>query len=297
MVDIGIVIVNWNTVSLLKRCLETVFASEGIGFRVVVVDNHSSDESVEMVAHDFPQADLITSNTNDGYSIANNKGLQHLGFGQLGQEDAPRYALILNPDTELPSDALANMVAYMDKDERIGAVGPKLILPDGSLDLACRRSFPTPIISFYRISGLSKLFPKSRRFGQYNMTYLDPDVETEVDSVVGAFMMTRQETINEVGLFNETFFMYGEDLDWAYRIKKAGWKILYNPQVTVLHVKRAASQKSRRAQQEFHRASLIFYRMHYRQKTLFPMHALVMLGLMLKGGRLVWQEIWNPSHL
>jgi len=296
MIDVGIVIVNWNTVELLRECLKTVFQSEGVRLRVVVVDNNSPDNSAEMVARDFPQAELIASKTNDGFSIANNKGLRLLGFGQPSAPDAPRYALILNPDTELPPTALRDMVKYMDNDPQMGAAGPKLILPDGSLDMACRRSFPSPEVSFYRISGLSRLFPNSQRFGRYNMTYLDPDVETEVDSVVGAFMMVRRETIDQVGLLNEKFFMYGEDLDWAFRIKQAGWTIRYNPAITVLHVKRAASRKNRRAQAEFHRASLMFYRMHYQATTAKPMHWLVMLGLYLTGGELVREEMKKPTH-
>lgn len=294
MQDIGIVIVNWNTSALLKRCLETVFSNRDVTLRVVVVDNNSPDDSVTMVRRYFPQVELIASTTNDGYSTANNKGLCLLGFGQ--SDDAPRYALLLNPDTELPSDALCKMVAYLDAHPDVGVAGPKLMLPDGSLDLACRRSFPTPLVSFYRFAGLSRLFPKSKIFGRYNMTYLDPNTETEVDSVVGAFMMVRREAINGAGLLNEKFFMYGEDLDWAYRIKQAGWKILYNPAVTVLHVKRAASRKNSRAQQEFHRSSLMFYRMHYRQTTPMWLHLIVMGGLLLIGGKLTWQEIWHPSH-
>lgn len=296
MNDLGIVIVNWNTCALLKRCLETVFASQNVTLRVVVVDNNSPDDSVAMVQREFPQVELIASTSNDGYSTANNKGLRLLGFGQPSQADAPRYALLLNPDTELPPDGLAKMVAYMDADLQLGVAGPKLMMLDGNLDLACRRSFPTPMVSFYRIVGLSSLFPKSKIFGRYNMTYLDPDVETEVDSVVGAFMMVRREAIDRAGLLNEKFFMYGEDLDWAYRIKQAGWTIRYNPAVTVLHVKRAASSKNHRAQQEFHRSSLMFYRMHYRQKTPLWLHLMVMSGLILKGGRLTWQEVWHPSH-
>ncbi|NJL95073.1 MAG: glycosyltransferase family 2 protein [Anaerolineae bacterium] len=296
MHDLGIVIVNWNTSALLRRCLESVLASEGVRCAVVVVDNASSDGSAAMVAAAFPQVQLIASPTNDGFSIANNQGLRQLGFGQPSRPDAPRYALLLNPDTELAPDALARMVAYMDADPGMGAAGPKLVLPDGSLDYACRRAFPTPAVSFYRIMGLSKLFPRSRVFGRYNMTYLDPNQETEVDSVVGAYMQVRREAIDQVGLLNESFFMYGEDLDWAFRIKQAGWTIRYNPAVTVLHVKRAASRQSKRAQQEFHRASLMFYRMHYRQQTPLWLHSLVMLGLLVKGGRRVWQEMRQPSH-
>lgn len=295
MLDLGIVIVNWNTRDLLRDCLRSVEQSVGVTYRVVVVDNASTDGSAEMVRAGFPRVELIENADNRGYPAANNQGLRRLGFERGGPDDAPRYALALNPDTVLPPDALREMVGYMDADPRVGVAGPKLVLLDGSLDLACRRSFPTPEISFYRMIGLSRLFPRSRRFGRYNLTYLDPDVETEVDSVVGAFMMVRREAIQRVGLFDETFFMYGEDLDWAYRIKQAGWTVKYNPRVTVTHVKRAASRQSRRAQQEFYRAMLIFYRKHYRPTTPWWLHSLVLMGLALRGGRPLWRELRRPS--
>lgn len=297
MRDLGIVILNWNTSQLLRRCLETVYASTGdFTYQVVVVDNASTDDSAAMVARDFPQATLIISDKNGGYSYGNNLGFRALGYGDKGSAaDAPRYALLLNPDTELPPDALVNMIRFMDSRPDVGIAGPKLVLPDGSLDKACRRSFPTPLISAYHFSGLAKLFPKSRTFGRYNMTYLDPDVETEVDSVVGAYMQLRREAIAQVGLLDETFFMYGEDLDWAFRIKKAGWKVLYHPQVSVKHVKRAASRKSQKAQFEFWRAMLIFYRKHYRATTPLWLHGLVITGLLVKGGRGLWQELQQPT--
>ena len=295
MLDLGIVIVNWNTRDLLRDCLRSVEQSVGVTYRVVVVDNASTDGSAERVRAGFPRVELIENADNRGYPAANNQGLRRLGFERGGPDDAPRYALALNPDTVLPPDALREMVGYMDADPRVGVAGPKLVLLDGSLDLACRRSFPTPEISFYRMIGLSRLFPRSRRFGRYNLTYLDPDVETEVDSVVGAFMMVRREAIQRVGLFDETFFMYGEDLDWAYRIKQAGWTVKYNPRVTVTHVKRAASRQSRRAQQEFYRAMLIFYRKHYRPTTPWWLHSLVLMGLALRGGRPLWRELRRPS--
>ena len=295
MLDLGIVIVNWNTRDLLRDCLRSIEQSQGVSFRVVVVDNASQDGSVGMVRAEFPRAALIVNAGNRGYPAANNQGLRLLGFERDGSDAAPRYALALNPDTLLPPDALRDMVAYMDADPSVGAAGPKLVLPDGSLDLACRRSFPTPEVSFYRMVGLSKLFPRSRRFGRYNLTYLDPEVETEVDSVVGAFMMVRREAIQRVGLFDETFFMYGEDLDWAYRIKQAGWTVKYNPRVRVTHVKRAASRQSRRAQTEFYRAMLIFYRKHYRPTTPWWLHSLILTWLALKGGRPLWRELRHPT--
>ncbi len=208
---------------------------------------------------------------------------------------APRYALLLNPDTEVPANSLYDMVQFMDSRPDIGVAGPKLVLEDGSLDLACRRSFPTPEVSFYRFSGLSRLFPKHPRFGRYNMTFVDPDEEIEVDSVVGAYMQIRREAIKAVGLLDEAFFMYGEDLDWAYRIKKAGWKVFYHPQVMVRHIKRAASRRSKKAQFEFQRAMLIFYRKHYRATTPLWMHGLVMLGLLAKGGLALWPEVQQPQ--
>jgi len=292
MLDLGIVIVNWNTRDLLRDCLKSVLASTGgCAYRVIVVDNASSDGSADMVRQEFPTVQVIANDDNRGYPAANNQGFRALGFEQGSTDDTPRYALALNPDTVLPPTALCAMIAYMDADPTIGVAGPKLVMLDGQLDLACRRSFPTPEVSLYRMLGLSKLFPHSRRFGRYNMTYLDPDQETEVDSVVGAFMMVRREAIRRVGLFDEVFFMYGEDLDWAFRIKQAGWKVMYNPQVTVTHVKRAASRQSKRAQREFYRAMLIFYRKHYRATTAWWLHSLILMGLALKGGRPIWHDI------
>ncbi len=303
MLDLGIVILNWNTRDLLKRCLETVYASAGdFSSQVVVVDNASSDDSAAMVREHFPQAQLIVSEVNGGYPYGNNLGLRALGFKDKGKASvqaslpAPRYALLLNPDTEVPPTGLRDMIAFMDAHPKVGAAGPKLVLLDGSLDKACRRSFPTPLISLYHFSGLAKLFPHSPRFARYNMTYLPADQEAEVDSVVGAYMQVRREAIEAVGLLDEAFFMYGEDLDWAYRIKSAGWSVVYHPQVVVKHVKRAASRQSQRAQMEFWRSMLIFYRKHYRTTTPLWLHSLIMTGLLLKGGRTLWPDIREPKR-
>ena len=311
MLDLGIVIVNWNTRDLLRECLRSVYASRGdFTFQVCVVDNASGDGSAAMARAGFPQVQVIESQTNVGYPAGNNIGLRAFGFGphplppaplpspeQSSGEgggvarsagvrgEAPRYALLLNPDTILPETALAGMLAYVDMRPRCAIAGPRLVLPNGELDLACRRSFPTPEVSFYRMIGLSKLFPRSRLFGRYNMTYLSPDVETEVDSVVGAFMLVRREAIAQAGLMDEAFFMYGEDLDWAFAIKQAGWEVRYNPAVTVQHVKRAASRLSRRAQVAFEESMLIFYYKHYAAVTPPLLGALVVFGIRL---RLAW---------
>ncbi len=304
--DLAIVIVNYNTCDLLRDCLYSVYESQGdFSHEVCVVDNCSTDNSVAMVRQEFPQVNLIASEINGGYAYANNLGLKAMGFTPKRKEGMkvkkektsapcplpPGYALLLNPDTLLPPSALGEMLAFMEAHPEAGVAGPRLVKEDGSLDLACRRSFPTPEVSSYRMVGLSKLFPQSRRFGRYNLTYLDPDQMAEVDSVVGAFMLVRREAIEDVGLLDESFFMYGEDLDWCYRIKGAGWKVYYNPQVTVLHYKEAASKHSRKARYEFYRAMYIFYRKHYAADTPFWLHWLVIGGIALRGGTAILREL------
>ncbi|HMQ51452.1 MAG TPA: glycosyltransferase family 2 protein [Anaerolineae bacterium] len=293
--DLSIIIVNYNTRDLLRDCLNSIFASRGdFSYQVIVVDNASTDGSAAMVESEFPPVKLIASQVNGGFAYANNLGLRWAGFdaGSDPQPAVPRYALLLNPDTLLPPPALVDMLAFLDHHPEVGAAGPKLLLPDGTLDLACRRAFPTPLVSFYRMVGLSKLFPQSRFFGRYNMTFADPDELLEVDAVVGAFMMVRREAIAQAGLLDETYFMYGEDLDWAYQIKAHGWKIFYNPGVTVTHVKRAASRTSPKAQIEFYRAMDIFYRKFYAKSTPLWLHLLVVMGINLK-----WRVTQLKSYL
>lgn len=272
---LSIVIVNFNTRELLKACLRSVEASRTAWpWELFVVDNASADGSADMVAAEFPWATLIRSESNRGYAYANNLGLRRA---------AGSYLLLLNPDTVLPPDALQQMVEYMDAHPEAGIAGPKLVRQDGSLDLACRRSFPSPEVSFYRMLGLSKLFPRSSRFGRYNLTYLDPDRPAEVDSVVGAFMIVRSEAVSQVGMLDESFFMYGEDLDWAFRIKSRGWKVLYNPAVVVLHYKGESSRRhSRKAILEFYRAMHLFYRKHYAAQTNVLLGALIVAAIWAK---------------
>ncbi len=333
MLDLAIVIVNYNVCELLRACLKSVYASANVSFEVCVVDNASPDDSAQMVACEFPQVHLICNAENMGYAAANNLGLKYFGFSdqqsavshqwsvvssqssvislqssrgsasgvdvrsdlqsltsnlQLPTSNLPRYALLLNPDTVVPPDAFARMIQLMDDHPGFGISGPKLVRLDGSLDLACRRGFPSVEVSFWRLTKLSRIFPHSRRFGRYNMTYLDPDQPVEIDSVVGAFMLVRREAIAQAGLLDETFWMYGEDLDWAYRIKQHGWKVYYYPPVVVQHVKRASSSQDNagaaKAKFEFDRAMWLFYRKHYQAATPGPINWLVKLGLGFKGG-------------
>jgi GT2 family glycosyltransferase len=172
--------------------------------------------------------------------------------------------LLLNPDTLLPAGGLDALVQRLREHPEAGIVGPKLLRPDGSMHLACRRSFPTPPVAFYRLSGLSRLFPRSRRFGQYNLTYADPDQAMEVDAVCGACLLIRRAVIDRIGLLDERFFMYGEDLDWCLRARQAGWAVRYEPEVVVRHQHGAASRKrALRTTFHFFRAMDLFYRKHY----------------------------------
>lgn len=279
MSSLAVVILNYNRADLLADCLASIYATPTrCALAVWVVDNASSDESVAMVRARFPQVQLIVSPTNGGFAYGNNLALRALLAGP-----APDYVLLLNNDTVVPPGALDGLVNYLETHPEVAVVGPKLLLPDGSLDLACRRSFPSPAVAFYRMVGLARLFPRSPRFARYNLTYLDPDVETEVDAVVGACMLLRTTVIREVGLLDEQFFMYGEDLDWAYRIKQYGWRIVYYPQVVVHHYKRAAS--SRRAipsVRAFYDAMRIFHRKHYRATTPAALNALIEAGITAK---------------
>ncbi|MFP3896642.1 MAG: glycosyltransferase family 2 protein [Anaerolineales bacterium] len=301
MSDLAIVIVNYNTRELLDNCLQSIRCSTGdLKIQVVVIDNHSSDGSAEMVRtkHGWVHH-LLETDHNGGYAYANNLGLRRLGYTHnCASTSLPRYVLLLNPDTELPEDALADMVAFMDEHKDVGVAGPRLVRGDGSLDKACRRSFPTPLVSFYHLSGLGKIFPKSRRFGRYNMTYLSPDTQADVDAVVGAFMLMRSEALEQVGLLDESFFMYGEDLDLCYRIKQKGWRVVYNPEVTVFHLKGAASRKaSRRAIIAFYDAMRIFHNKHYRPQTFFLINWGIDVGVfLLKQWALFWDRLRPPEH-
>lgn len=295
-VDLAVVIVNYKTRDLLRDCLRSIDASEGdFTCRVCVVDNASGDGSAAMVRAEFPHVSVIEQARNQGYAAANNRGLRYFGFGDDGQV-VPRYVLLLNPDTLLPADALARMVAFMETHPEAGAAGCKLVREDGRLDRACRRSFPSPEVSFYRLTGLSFLFPRSPRFGRYNLSYLDESITTEVDAVVGAFMLVRREAIAAAGLLDESFFMYGEDLDWAFRIKRAGWQIWYYPEVVVLHYKGQSSrQHSTSSIIAFYDAMRRFHTKHYKRQTAPPVNWLIEGGIWLLCGIALLRNALRPA--
>lgn len=298
MLDLAIIIVSYNVCDELRNCLASIRDSRtALRYAVAVVDNCSGDGSVAMVRQEFPWVQVVEAERNGGYAYANNLGLRAFGFGEQTAAERPRYALLLNPDTVLPPDALERTVAYLDAHPDVGALGPKLIRRDGTLDKACRRSFPTPLVSFYHLAYLDRLFPRSPRFARYNLTYLDPDLETEVDALVGAFMLMRGEALQAAGLLDETFFMYGEDLDLCYRIRQGGWRIVYYPGVRVLHIKGAASRKaSARAIAAFYDAMRIFHRKHYWAGSPFLVNWAVEAGVALLRTQALLRDRLRPPE-
>ncbi|HNT30295.1 MAG TPA: glycosyltransferase family 2 protein [bacterium] len=272
-VDLSIVIVSYNTQAILRQCLQSVRACHGdLHVQVFVVDNASIDGSPDMVEEEFPEVELIRNKINVGFAKANNQALRKV---------TGTHILLLNSDVVLGADTIAKTLKYMQSHPQVGVVTCKLILPDGRLDLACRRSFPTPFVALWRLVGLSRLFPRSKTFAQYNLTYLDEDTTYEVDAVVGAYMLMTREAFMEVGLLDESFFMYGEDLDWCYRFRQAGYGVVYYPEAVARHHKGASSlgRKPYRMVREFHRAMELFYRKYFAKKYFIALNWIVYAGI------------------
>jgi O-antigen biosynthesis protein len=279
-IDLSIIIVNYNVQAFLEALLRSVFKSkQNLQIEVIVVDNHSSDGSVEMIRKAYPQICLIVNDENSGFASANNQALQcYRG----------RYACLVNPDVLLQEDTLETMVSFMDQHPDVGAAGCKVLNPDGSLQLACRRKMPTPSSAFFKLSGLSRLFPQNRIIGAYNMTYLDPDINHDVDAISGSFMVVRRETIEEVGPLDDRFFMYGEDLDWLFRMGKNGWRVCYVPETRIVHYKGESSKiSSRQLSIEFYRAMYLFSKKHRTgyglQIMTLLIQGLITSGIVIKG--------------
>ncbi len=270
--SLSILIASRNTRDLLRGCLASIrTAGAGTVAEVIVVDNGSTDGSPEMVASAFPEVELVRNSRNVGFAGANNRALA-MATG--------RHILLLNSDTVLLPDTLEPMVHYLDAHPDVGVVGCRLERPDGELDRACKRSLPTPGNSLFRFLGLDRLFPKSRVFGNYNLTWLEPGGTFEVDAVVGAFMMVRREVVDGVGGLDERFFMFGEDLDWCLRIRNARWKVVYFGERRAIHVKGAsAALEPVRMNWHFHRSMVLFHRKHLVNRYPFFVNWLVYLGI------------------
>jgi GT2 family glycosyltransferase len=284
---ISIIIVNYNTEKLLKGCLESVYASaNGTPLDIWVVDNSSRDNSVSMVKSQFPTVQVLENPSNVGFSKANNMVISR---------SRSEYILLLNPDTLVIGDAIERMLRFMNKHPEVGIAGCKVLNRDGTLQLACRRSIPTPKAAFFRLTGLSLLFPKSKVIAQYNMTYKSPDETHEVDAVSGAFLMIRRKVVEQIGLLDERFFMYGEELDWCLRAKRAGWAVMYHPDARIVHYKGESTKyNSRKATIEFYRAMYLFHKKHFAANHSIAVNSIIYAGILLKA-LCSWRKLLFPS--
>lgn len=254
--DLSIIIVNYNVKEFLQNLLHSLQkAVQNISHEIIVVDNASDDGSIEFIREKFPYVQLISNKSNLGFSKANNEGLK-IAKG--------KYLLIINPDTIVSEDTISKMIQFLNNHEDAGLAGCKILNPDGSLQLACRRSFPGPWTSFCKVTGLSTLFPKSKLFARYNLTYLDENETYEVDAISGSFMMMKKEVYEKVGGFDEQFFMYGEDLDLCYRIQQNGYKVYYYPGTQIIHYKGESTKRSSLDETKiFYDAMHLFVKKHF----------------------------------
>lgn len=255
MPDVSIIIVNWNTSDLLAKCLRCVETTvKQASYEIWVVDNASTDGSPDMVRRDFPNVRLIANAENAGFARANNQAMK-LASG--------RYVLLLNSDAFVKDNTIDYMVRFMDTHPEAGMAGCKLLYEDGRLQPSCS-TFPTLATEVMIAFGLDKLFPGSPIFGRYMMTDWDYGDTRQVDVIMGAFMLARAEAIRQVGLLDEGFFMYSEEVDWCYRFKQAGWKIFYTPEVETVHLW-GGSSKAVRVETliRLYRSRVQFFRKHY----------------------------------
>lgn len=283
--DLTVVIVSYNTRQLLADCLNSLkAATKSLSCEVYVVDNNSQDKTCEMIRKDFPWVNLIESKENLGYSKANNIALK---------KAKGKYVLILNPDTKVLPNTITKTISFLESRQDVGIITCRVQLPSGDIDPDCRRSFPTPWRSFCHFSRLSKLFPKTKLFDSYYMAYQSDKIDHEVDSCMGAFMLTKNEILKKIGLFDEDFFFYGEDLDLCWRAKEQGYKIYYTPETKIIHYKGVASgiksvskhlttatkESKKRALLESTRAMRLFYKKHYQNKYPFFITWSMYLGI------------------
>lgn len=254
--DLTVIIVNYNVRFYLEQCISSVAdAMDGIDAEVFVVDNNSSDGSVEMVADKFPWVKLIANTDNVGFSKANNQALE---------QAKGRYSLLLNPDTLVAEDAFELVIDFMDRTPDAGGVGVRMVDGKGHFLPESKRGLPTPMVAFFKIAGLSRIFPKSGLFGKYHLGHLPEKEINEIEILSGACMFLRKTTLDKVGLLDDSFFMYGEDIDLSYRITLGGYKNYYFPEAELIHYKGESTKKSSfNYVYVFYNAMTIFARKHF----------------------------------
>lgn len=275
-VDISIIIVNYNVKLFLDQCLRSVDeALDGINAETIIVDNDSIDGSVAHIQEHFPWVKLIANKENVGFAAANNIAIR---------EARGKYILLLNPDTIIEKDTLKKSFDFMESRTDCGAVGVRMIDGNGKFLPESKRGFPSPFASLMRLTGLSRLFPKSRLINRYNLGFLPEDEINEIDVLCGAYMFIRKEALDRVGLLDEAFFMYGEDIDLSYRIQKGGYSIYYLPTTTIVHFKGESTKKSSlKYYSTFYSAMAIFAKKHYGGKRINPFLWLINLAIFTIG--------------
>lgn len=273
--ELSIIIVNFNVKHFLEQCLHAVYKALGnIPAEVFVVDNHSVDGSAELIQSKFPEVKLILNQKNVGFSAANNQAIK-LANGQ--------YILLLNPDTVVQEDTFVKALGFMNNHPDAGGLGIKMLDGKGRFLPESKRGLPTPAVAFYKIFGLAKLFPHSKRFGQYHLSYLDKDQNHQVDILSGAFMLMRKTALDKSGLLDETFFMYGEDIDLSYRLTLAGYKNYYFAESSIIHYKGESTKKSSvNYVVVFYKAMAIFARKHFSSRNAGLFSLLIHLAIYLR---------------
>jgi GT2 family glycosyltransferase len=269
---LSVVIVNYNGGALLRECLTSLWAALEPGAEVLLVDNASTDGSLTGLEITFPGLQVIRNARNVGYARANNQALQRA---------RGRYFLLLNPDVVLEREAVATAQAYLDAHADVSILGARVLRPDGRLDPPARRSFKTPSTYFYKMTGLARAFPHHPRFGRYYLSFLNEGEIHDVDSVVGAFLMIRRAAVERVGFLDERFFMYCEDEDWCWRVKRAGGRVVYHPGVVVHHRKGASTgQHPFRMLYHWHRSLFLYHRKNIAAQYPAPLNGLVYAGML-----------------
>lgn len=253
---LSVIIVNYNVKYFLEQCLHSVQkAIKGISSEIFVVDNNSVDGSAQLIQEKFPGVKFIANKDNVGFSRANNQAIK---------QSKGEYILLLNPDTVVEEDTFEKTTAFMDAHPEAGGLGVKMIDGKGVFLPESKRGLPSPWVAFYKIFGISKLFPKSKTFGKYHLSFLNENDINEVDVLAGAFMMLRKKVLDKIGLLDETFFMYGEDIDLSYRIQLGGYKNFYFPETTIIHYKGESTKKgSLNYVRVFYNAMAIFAKKHF----------------------------------
>ena len=287
---LSVVIVNYNVKYFLEQCLHSVTkACMNVEAEVFVVDNNSVDGSVDMVRQKFPKVHVISNIENVGFSRANNQAIK-IAKGE--------YVLLLNPDTVVEEDTFLKAVNFMDAHPDAGGLGVKMIDGTGKFLPESKRGLPTPSVAFYKIFGLSRLFPKSKIFGKYHLGYLDKDETHEVDVLAGAFMLLRHSMLHKTGLLDEDFFMYGEDIDMSYRITKTGFKNYYFPETRIIHYKGESTKKSSvNYVFVFYNAMVIFARKHFSKQNAALFAFIIRLAIYLRAGVAVAMRFAKMSLL